>query len=364
MVCHLPTGWTGSAHAISAKVSPLARQVKGGARFNVARSKSAAISSLGCENCHASHRAGSRKTLLINPDPEQNCLVCHNGSTATKNIASDFQKLSVHPITLNREAHNAAEDVINPPTRHVSCNDCHNPHAAHAASATAPNVSGALAGVTGVSAAGGLITPALKEYEVCFRCHADSLARGPATVPRVVSQTNTRLEFSPGNMSYHPVVSPGKNSSVPSLISPWTTASITYCTDCHNSDQSPKGGGAGANGPHGSIYAPILDRNLSTVDFQAENAFSYALCYQCHSRSSILANQSFKYHSTHVVNDQTACTTCHDSHGVASTPHLINFNTTYVTPSSNGRLEYVSYGMAHGNCSLTCHGKDHRATPY
>jgi hypothetical protein len=35
-----------------------------------------------------------------------------------------------------------------------------------------------------------------------------------------------------------------------------------------------------------------------------------------------------------------------------------------VTPSSNGRLEYVSTGMFRGNCSLTCHGKDHPALSY
>jgi hypothetical protein len=77
-----------------------------------------------------------------------------------------------------------------------------------------------------------------------------------------------------------------------------------------------------------------------------------------------LANQSFKFHSKHIVDDQTACTTCHDSHGVADAPHLINFNTTYVTASSAGPVQYISTGFQHGNCTLTCHGKDHQATPY
>jgi hypothetical protein len=136
------------------------------------------------------------------------------------------------------------------------------------------------------------------------------------------------------------------------------------CIDCHNSDQSPAAGGVGANGPHGSIYAPLLERQLVFSDYNPEGPDNYALCYKCHSRDSILANQSFPYHSSHVVNDQTACTTCHDSHGVGSVPHLINFNTSYVTPSSNGRLQYISTGMLHGNCSLTCHGKDHQAAAY
>ena len=157
----------------------------------------------------------------------------------------------------------------------------------------------------------------------------------------------------------------GRNpSSVPSLISPWTPSSLTYCTDCHNSDSSTKAGGTGANGPHGSVYAPILERNLAVTDFQPESAAAYALCYKCHSRDSILANQSFPWHRSHVADKQTACTTCHDSHGVVNAPHLINFNTTYVTPSSNGRLEYLSTGQYRGVCSLTCHGVDHNAKSY
>ena len=149
---------------------------------------------------------------------------------------------------------------INPPERHVTCADCHNAHAANKSTAVAPNISGAMAGVTGVTAAGGIIKPAQKEYEVCFRCHADSVERGPATVTRQFPQTNTRLQFATGNQSFHPVEAVGKNSaSVPSLISPtWTVNSVIYCTDCHNSDTGPNAGGGGANGPHGSAFQPVV----------------------------------------------------------------------------------------------------------
>ena len=64
-----------------------------------------------------------------------------------------------------------------------------------------------------------------------------------------------------------------------------------------------------------------------------------------------------------LLDDKTACTTCHDSHGVENAVHLINFNTTYVTPSASGPIQYNSTGFLHGNCTLTCHGKDHQATP-
>jgi len=77
-----------------------------------------------------------------------------------------------------------------------------------------------------------------------------------------------------------------------------------------------------------------------------------------------LSNASFRYHDTHVVQDQAACTTCHDSHGVADAPHLINFNSVYVTNSSSGIISYVSTGPNRGTCTMTCHGKDHINTAY
>jgi len=253
--------------------------------------------------------------------------------------------------------------VLHPP-RHVECVDCHNPHAAKTTGATVPNASGALAGVTGVNSSGAVVTPVTTEYELCYRCHADSGNRGPAVVPRQFVQTNTRLEFAAANASYHPIEAPGQNSSVPSLIAPWTTTSRMYCTDCHNNNQGPNAGGAGPNGPHGSDYAPLLERRLELTDFQSESAALYALCYKCHDRTSILNDESFKHHRKHVDDTQTACTTCHDPHGVAGNPHLINFNTAYVTPSSSGRLEYNSTGARRGNCSLTCHGKNHDPESY
>jgi predicted CXXCH cytochrome family protein len=367
LVCHNVPPFSSSPHALSAKVlsaAVAAKLVPPVPRIKSAGNNNKTIAALACENCHATHRAGSKRFLMKFDAPEQNCLICHNGSVTVKNVAADFQKNSIHPITVNGKAHNPAEDPVNPPVRHVTCTDCHDPHAINSQPATASNVSGLLAGDKGVSAAGAIIQPVQHEYELCFRCHADSLERGPATVTRQFIQTNTRLQFSTANQSFHPLETQGRNSNVPSLIAPWLTKSLVACTDCHNSDSGPNAGGSGANGPHGSIYAPILERNLTTLDFQPESPQAYALCYKCHSRTSILANQSFKFHSEHVVNDHTACTTCHDSHGVANAQHLINFNTTCVTPSSNGRLEYISTGFLHGNCSLTCHGKDHPATPY
>lgn len=321
------------------------------------------VSANACESCHAPHNAGTGPRLLNFAGEEPNCYSCHDGNVAAKNIQSEFNKSSVHPVADTTGVHDPTEDAINPP-RHVECVDCHNSHAAKTASATAPGATGALAGVKGVNASGSVINPVTKEYELCYRCHADSTNRGPALVPRQTAQTNTRLEFATSSASYHPVEAAGKNSSVPSLIAPWTASSLMYCTDCHNNDQGPNAGGSGPNGPHGSTYPPLLERQLELTDFQAESSANYALCYKCHDRTSILSDASFPLHNKHVAEKQTACTTCHDSHGVVAAPRLINFNTTYVTPSSGGRLEYNSTGPLHGNCYLSCHGTDHNPKSY
>ncbi|SPE53411.1 conserved hypothetical protein [Verrucomicrobia bacterium] len=192
-------------------------------------------------------------------------------------------------------------------------------------------------------------------------------------VPRQFSQTNTRRQFSSGNASFHPIQSVGRNPKVPSLVLPWRENSRMLCTDCHNNDQASSLSKSVVSGPHGSVYSPLLERQELLTDFTPESPSSYALCYGCHSRSSILGDQSFRAsnsqgqdrgHRFHVVDQQTACTTCHDPHGVATASHLINFNKVYVTPSSTGQMLYTSTGNGSGTCTLTCHGFTHNASAY
>lgn len=357
--CHIKTYWTGSLHNTSTK------GWNGVGTNPWPHTSATTVQTNACENCHRPHSAGNSARLLNSAGEESNCLGCHNGNVAAKNIQPEFSKLSVHPIANTTGVHDPAEDLVNA-TRHVECADCHNPHATKTQTASAPTASGDLAGVKGVSITGALLNPLTNQYELCFRCHGDSTNRGPARVPRQFVQTNTRLEFQSSNASYHPVAAPGKSASVPSLIAPLTTASRIYCTDCHGNNQGPNAGGSGPKGPHGSIYTPLLERRLEITDNQNESAAIYALCYKCHSRTSILGDQSFRRHNQHIVDLKTACTTCHDSHGVSSTPHLVNFNTTYVTKSTsrNAGPTYTSTGLNRGNCTLTCHGKDHNPFSY
>ncbi len=337
--CHLPLGWGGSIHSTSVATWD-------GVGTNPWPAPSGTtVADHGCASCHVSHAAGTPQRLLAGSTSEATCLACHNGHVAAGNIAADLGKTSAHPVPAT-EVHDPGEDLVNPP-RHAECVDCHSPHQAVAQEATGPGrASGALRGVAGVSAAGAPVAQVAYTYELCFRCHGDSLSRGPARVTRQVTQTDMRLAFATTNASYHPVVAPGKGTNVPSLIAPWTTASIVSCTDCHGSNSSKTAGGTGPNGPHGSTNSPILVASGS------------ALCYKCHS-SSVVSGEG-PHNSGH---RSVACSVCHDPHGVAGTTRLVNFDASQVRASSGGVLSWTPTTPGHGTCSLYCH-ENHSARTY
>jgi hypothetical protein len=122
---------------------------------------------------------------------------------------------------------------------------------------------------------------------------------------------------------------------------------------------------------HGSGNPGLLIARYETADSTAESATAYALCYRCHNRASILANQTFK-HQEHVVTANAPCAACHDGHGIASVQgtvtnnsHLINFSSSIVqTDPVTGRLEYQSTGARTGTCYLLCHGVAHSPKSY
>jgi len=196
--------------------------------------------------------------------------------------------------------------------------------------------------------------------------HADNGVITNLPVTRQIIQLNTRLEFDPANPSYHPVESAGVNPDVPSLLPPNTISSIIFCRDCHNTDDPN-----GPQGPHGSGFDFLLERNYETLDNSAESSFNYAICYKCHSRQSILANQSFSEHNKHIVDERTPCSVCHDPHGVNNlqgntfnNSHLINFDITVVRPVGQIDPRFEDRGRFAGQCFLTCHGAVHNPESY
>jgi len=363
-VCHIKNFWEQTSHSTSS------------ATWNGVNpdpwpnTDSSTVAGNACENCHTPHNAGSQQRILNYEIEESNCLTCHNGNVATHNIQAEFNKFARHPIDNTVGIHDPIESNIIG-SRHVECVDCHNPHAA--------NSNNPLSGVRGVDQQGSEIDPINNVQELCYRCHGDSTTKPPARTARQIEQTNVRLEFDTTNPAYHPVAGPGKNANVPSLIAPLTTSSTITCLDCHNNDNGPSANGSGPNGPHGSIYEPILERQYLTSDPTSESASAYALCYKCHDRNSILGNQSFSRHSLHIqgrgmggmFNLSTPCNVCHDPHGISATQgnstnnsKLINFDTSVVSPNRSGILRFESLGTFSGRCYLSCHNKEHNPQTY
>lgn len=361
--CHVLPLFPSTPHATSP------RTWNGSGRDPWPHTEYADVRTNACSNCHYSHHAGGNQWLLSDAREEEVCFVCHSGNVAQKNVASDFSKSYAHPVERYQGLH---EDGERPEDAadHVECADCHNPHQAAHAPAMAPNVPGVMRGVSGVDASGSPVDEAMFEYEVCFKCHGPYGSSPLNVIPRQIVSTDVIKEFSLSSPSYHPVQGPGRSGNVPSLIGGLSPSSIIYCGDCHGSDSG--GGGGSAKGPHGSNYEYMLVRQYTTGDNVSESPTTYALCYGCHSRSSILGDQSFDYHERHIVEERTSCSVCHDAHGIdygqgnsVNNARLMNFDVSVVEPDPvTGRLEYRSTGMGSGECFLRCHNVDHSPRNY
>ncbi|RMI02865.1 MAG: hypothetical protein D6681_10230 [Calditrichaeota bacterium] len=363
LYCHQKTDWDVSSHRTSTATW------NGSGNDPWFHTPYNTVAENGCENCHNPHTAEGSTRLLNYLVEENNCFDCHNGNVAAKNIQETFTRPYTHEIFSYLQVHDPEEpNVVQ--TRHVECADCHNPHASRNAPATPPDANGFIAGVKGVDTDGNPVDPIRFQYELCYRCHADSPDKPASPTPRLIEQNNVRLEFDPGNPSYHPIEAPGRNNNVPSLIPPYTEASIIYCTDCHASD----GAGAPA-GPHGSIYPQILKFRYETADNTPESYQNYRLCYECHDRQVIINSGSDfgrKVHNKHIVRENVPCNACHDPHGISSSQgnstnntHLINFDISIVSPDPRtGRLEFVDLGSFAGQCFLLCHGERHSPNSY
>ena len=326
-----------------------------------------------CANCHQPHNAPGGPHILKAANETQTCLLCHSGQSGAaqgKNIAADLGKPDHHDT-------NSPNDVANPIPNVANCVGCHAPHTMATGTALASTIAPGLGAIAGINAAGTQVQPAQFQYQVCFKCHADQAAQ-VHFISRQAVQTNLRMQLAQTAASFHPVEGAGRGMDVPSLAPGMTIASVINCDDCHNSDASTKSGGAGPNGVHGSANPGLLALRCDTADYSVENAAMYALCYKCHQRTSIIAdptlvpNQPFPLHLSHVVNDKAACTICHDSHGIAAAQgstahnsHLINFDTAIVLADPvTGKLEYDMTGMRQGMCYLSCHGVAHSPMTY
>lgn len=396
-------GWTSSAHRLAT---------------NTRSEYYGSVTANACLNCHRPHNSATAVPLL-RASEENACSVCHGGSGTSPilpSVMSGFSAFYAHPTTTLSGLHTGGENAYPlHANRHAECPDCHNPHADQISvipsTSVPPALTPALRGTTGVDGTSGAtpLRPANNEYEICFKCHANSTNKPQASaayvvfgrIPRrVTDQTaadpyNTRLEFSSA-VSRHNVVFPRQrtNTDVPSVRSAMLTltgaqgrslapGTFIYCGDCHNNDQARNSGGNQASGVHGSTWQHILERryefepppatsggSTSGVAYQSGISGTAGLCSKCHDvDNSILQDRSFKEHNKHVRGASASCATCHAPHGVqggsvTNNSILINFDTAIVGPSSSGILRFERTGTFAGRCYLTCHGKNHNPESY
>ncbi len=411
-------GWLTSIHATSSNRVPIQITLEINSATSKGSSTSKSHTTLGthgtvarnaCTSCHATHNSQGANSLLRAAD-DQTCIVCHNGSSnispAIPNVLAEMTAPKYgHAFSVGNSPHLPNEAVLLNQNLHVTCADCHNPHAAIRVGSfsAAPAIRLSQNNVAGISGSDGktVINPSVNQYENCLRCHGTSTGKKtsinfgymPFRVVAPSDRLNVIPEFSTLATSSHPVFHQ-RNSIYPQPSLRMTMLNLDgrtlgrsmgaqiLCTDCHNSDDNREFGGSGASGPHGSIFAHIMERRYEfsqaalpgrlvtnlfpNPSLSAEGGPSggpYALCAKCHDLNQIMNNTSFSGHALHIRQYGFSCSVCHTAHGMGaqsgtiSGDSLVNFDANVVAP--NGAVP-ISYNRATNSCALVCHNHAHQ----
>jgi len=307
---------------------------------------------LGCASCHRGHGA-PRSPMLPNAQIAL-CLDCHDNQARTSDqVRAGRLAPEARPPLLGATLALPQRHALSPSAFSrfdegaVTCTSCHSAHRRGVETATT-----AAAGLPRFSTR----DPRQLEYDICESCHRGATAetRSPTDLSRLLDTTSR---------SFHPVHAPANERSR-SVLSELAKRQIN-CTDCHDSSRRD-----GPRGPHASEIPGLLAANLATTDGSQEQQSTYALCYRCHDRESVLDERSaFPLHRLHVVEQRTACSTCHSPHGSIDNRALIRFGeetdrATVVRSPRADRLAFVSDRPGAGSCYLMCHGVDHAPKEY
>ncbi len=322
----------------------------------------------GCGSCHVGH--GMSNQPMLDQIEEDFCYKCHGseedrtkmiaqGKLApganSHNIKEVFSKPYRHPVEEGM-GHSPTEKLPSSKgaaVSHAECVDCHNPHQRTGAAGNQ------VYEVQGYSLTGQYKETATYEYELCLKCHADYVGYDQ-------SGKNLMSEFAQSVKSQHPVTRPARGINNSSLIPKISAMNMMKCSACHTNDDPN-----GPKGPHGSNHRFMLSGNYDVGIYAQESPYAFEFCYSCHERTSILSDESFPYHSLHILGDPlenipgTSCFTCHASHSSRDNPFLIEFNPKAVSIDKDTQIiNYLSSGNNSGECYLNCHGHAHSPARY
>jgi len=352
--------------------------------------------------CHRPHNASLGRLGSQEFNLEGLCLSCHQGQPAMPTAdraprltAGAFEISSHLKARSRRKAATFRREVESPGKRKLvlqeGCSACHDMHG-HEAGMVRPvafDTRGQLVGSKPASFA-----------QVCFGCHA-----GPEAVQNSRTDADLGQRFNTGTGSRHAIgASATDRMDLPSLRGSPFKGKLD-CTSCHDNPDTTS-----MRGPHTSPYPSLLKAAYGREkDTGGLAVRSNELCFTCHSKTSILSNQSFPTHNEHITGfvgsanrsfrkeaptagaglrakpgtqfgrdprtgrtvgylpgfgEPTPCATCHEPHGSVKNAALVEFDRAVVGPSSVGSVDFRRTGLRQGNCTLTCHGYDHVQTPY
>jgi len=273
-----------------------------------------------CQKCHNPLEFGQGNYALI----EQNaCYRCHvpSSPTGAPDIETQFAKASIMPIGnsgLHKGSGESNTDVGynggSPDNRHAECLDCHNPER-EIQGARIPQLG--IAGLDVINGVPGSIPTYVpttlnaqdsntRQYKLCFRCHSSNTTRPDSNYyvdfsGNPIMQVDRSIDFNTNNSAFHPVEGVGRNQSQAlkdQLFGGLTTNDTLNCTDCHNADETSSTTGKARNnsfkpqGPHGSIYAPILRAfyrtDISSLPTAPFVSTRFQLCFTCHDYTKLL----------------------------------------------------------------------------
>lgn len=324
-----------------------------------------------------------------------------------------------HALVAEGHVLDSSDKIEGQLNRHSQCADCHNPH--NVSESSPFGVSGVAVenGPAGTSPTysriDGRMQPITAEYQLCFKCHSEWTEQLPDVEGRPsLDRTDLGVALNPNNASYHPVEAPGKNQTskmAESLAGTSTyklwdlkTTDTISCTMCHTSNTVDVDTVADASltvhasENRGILVRPYESRILTERD-KAFDASAAGLCLACHAEAPFVnttgtgasAATNFEFHGKHMsgINKRgnggtdidvagagqgnALCAECHfRSHGPSDVPGdqkldgagLVTFAPN-VQPSRSlgGQVSYTRTDTT-ANCTLTCHGKDHRGATY